>query len=125
MESFVWSGARDACLDMPTVINLGIVSVGLYGGNISRGAHKNEDGALVWLGANWVFAAILDAHGTAESTNATLELLTAHQAKLMPILTGNEPSDFRRLHAALIEILSGPEARVRTAVEKSATVAAG
>ena len=121
IEEFIWSGSQAARLDAPTVVGTGRVSVGLFGGNTQHGARKNEDGALVWQGADWVFAVVLDAHASAESNDATLELLAAHRGALLPILRGNDPADLRTLHAILLDILSGPGARARFAQVRGET----
>lgn len=113
MDSYSWSGSQHTYLDEPIIQPVGRVLVGLYGGNISHGANKNEDGALVWLGAGWVFAAVFDAHASAESTDAALELLARHRPTLLQIIANDEPSTMRHLLAALVDLFSGHEARER------------
>ena len=44
------------CLDEISVKQYGDIVLGAYGGNISAGAKKNEDGA-VWSNGEWEFAA--------------------------------------------------------------------
>lgn len=78
-------------LNGPTVRRVGRVVVGLHGGDAAHGARKNEDGALLWQGTDWVFAVVLDAHNTAESAGGMLELFTQWRARLEPICNGNRP----------------------------------
>lgn len=51
------------------------IVLGKYGGNISAGAKKNEDGALVWSNDDWEFAAILDGHNSAESVDLVIHTI--------------------------------------------------
>ena len=68
-NEFVWIGNDDKHLDAPYVTRYKDIVIGVYGGNTSAGANKNEDGALVWRSEDnsWEFSAILDAHNTAQS----------------------------------------------------------
>lgn len=113
MDSYSWSGSQRTYLDTPTILPVGRVLVGLYGGNTSHGANKNEDGALVWVGADWVFAAVFDAHASAESTDAALELLVEHKSALLPIMMDGQASSIRRLLSAVTDLFSGAEGRER------------
>lgn len=121
MDSYAWSGSQRTYLDTPTLLPIGRVSVGLYGGNSSHGASKNEDGALLWVGADWVFAAIFDAHASAESTDAALALLDDHRSTLLAIIESGDASSIPRLLAAVIDLVSGPEARERFAEARGET----
>jgi hypothetical protein len=116
MESFVWSGSVDPCLDGPRIHTAGRVAIGLCGGNAALGAKKNEDAALVWTGEDWVFAVILDAHASSESADAVLELFEAGRAELMPLMGRPGPAHVTEVQAAVTRLLLGsgePMARVR------------
>ncbi|MCA0173207.1 protein phosphatase 2C domain-containing protein [Bacillus sp. RAR_GA_16] len=73
-------------IDEPTFTQVGTVSVGRFGGNSSAGQNKNEDGCLVWTGADWEFAMILDAHKTASSAALILDEFERNQPYLTTIL---------------------------------------
>lgn len=47
-RQYSWVGSREMCLDEISIKQYGEIVIGKYGGNISAGANKNEDGALVW-----------------------------------------------------------------------------
>jgi serine/threonine protein phosphatase PrpC len=85
VNAFRWSGSEAHFIDQPFVVACGPVAIGRYGGHSAAGAHKNEDAALVWCppAGAWVFAALLDAHGSAESA----DLLLAHIAEQQPAVT--------------------------------------
>ncbi len=116
MDSYVWRGSAEPCLDRPELTAIGRVSVGRYGGNSGFGANKNEDAALVWSGADWVFAVILDAHAGPASAAAVLELFEAGRAELLALLGRPEPSPMPEVQAAVTRLLldAGPQlAQVR------------
>ncbi|MRS08539.1 hypothetical protein, partial [Bacillus anthracis] len=70
-----WVGNKKMCLDEVSVKQYGDIVLGTYGGNISAGAKKNEDGALVWSNGDWEFAAILDGHNSAESVDLVVNTI--------------------------------------------------
>lgn len=116
MEDYVWRGGNDPCLDGPRVDSAGRVTIGLCGGNAAFGAKKNEDAALVWSGASWVFAVLLDAHATSESADAVLGLFAGGRAELAELFGRPEPSHILDVQAAVSRLLlSGRErlAKVR------------
>lgn len=81
-----WVGSMYPYIDEPTFTQVGTVSVGRFGGNSSAGQNKNEDGCLVWTGADWEFAMILDAHKTASSAALILDEFERNQPYLTTIL---------------------------------------
>jgi hypothetical protein len=105
MDSYVWRGSAEPCFDRPELTAIGRVSVGCYGGNSGFGAHKNEDAALVWSGADWVFAVILDAHAGSESADAVLELFERGRAELLELLGRLEPGHMLAVQAAVTRLL--------------------
>jgi serine/threonine protein phosphatase PrpC len=116
--AFRWSGGDEPYLDLPTVNGFGSVTVGIYGGSVAAGAHKNEDAALVWTSENaaWTFAALLDAHGSSESADLVLGRVAELQDEVVALLERDElalsklsarfaqhfgDEDFRRACAAI------------------------
>lgn len=63
---FSWVGSEKNFIDEKDVQSVDRVTIGRFGGNSSAGQCKNEDGCIVWIGEDWEFAAILDAHYSAE-----------------------------------------------------------
>ncbi|MDB5535833.1 MAG: hypothetical protein JWQ65_708 [Devosia sp.] len=106
-HSLVWSGTCDPYLTGPTIERVGHVTIARHGGNADRGARKNEDGAYLLIGDDWVFVVILDAHNTGESSDALLSLLTGWQERIVEICDQGLPTDFRELEATLTELLLG------------------
>jgi serine/threonine protein phosphatase PrpC len=113
MEEFRWSGSDQTYLDEPTTVAVGRVIVGRFGGCTSVGSCKNEDGALTWVGPDWVFAAVLDAHGGSQSADLVLSLIEEQKARLMSIFGGGHAYDLRRFHDAVLDILTAGSARER------------
>jgi hypothetical protein len=101
----VWSGTHDPYLTGPVVEQVDHVSVARHGGNSGRGAHKNEDGAYLLIGDDWVFAVILDAHNTGESTEVVLALLSEWQERVVAICEQRRQTDFRQMEATIAELL--------------------
>ncbi|WP_252503806.1 protein phosphatase 2C domain-containing protein [Sporosarcina sp. Marseille-Q4943] len=60
--------------------------VGRFGGNSSAGQYKNEDGCVVWVGADWEFATILDAHYSAESAELIIRTLEEFEHELIRLI---------------------------------------
>ena len=108
--SYVWDGGTDPARDAPVVDAAGPVIIGRFGGSAAHGARKNEDAALAWAGAGWVFAAILDAHGGISSATAMLALLGAHRPAIEGLLQGEDPTALVRLRALLVEMITGAAA---------------
>ncbi len=111
MENFTelcWSGKDEAFLDKPTVTSVGEVAVGRYGGSTKAGAHKNEDGALVWYDINqsWTFAVLLDAHAGSDSAAAVLSLIEKNRQSLRQDLAMSVERAFERLQKRLVAMFS-------------------
>ncbi|RUT28019.1 protein phosphatase 2C domain-containing protein [Paenibacillus zeisoli] len=96
---YAWLGSNQPGLDEVRVTCHSNIIVGRYGGNVSSGANKNEDGLLLIQSPNhlWSFAVLLDAHHTAESAELVIETLNNHKESLVNLLdsedvfTGLEP----------------------------------
>ncbi|HEY1391456.1 MAG TPA: protein phosphatase 2C domain-containing protein [Ktedonobacterales bacterium] len=113
--AFRWVGSAEAYLDQPALAECGSIVIGRYGGRTEAGARKNEDGALVWCDAAgaWEFAALLDAHFSAESAEVILATLEAERPRLLAALAQPVASAFRALHEALLAIFSDEDFRAR------------
>ncbi len=86
---YSWVGNIEMCLGEISVKQYGDIVLGKYGGNISAGAKKNEDGVLVWSNGEWEFAAILDGHNSAESVDLVVNTIEKEYENIKVIL--NEP----------------------------------
>lgn len=87
MSSFSWVGTQHDYIDQPFVQVIGNVTVGLYGGNSSAGQYKNEDGCVVWVGEDWEFAAVLDAHYSADSAELVINTLQEFKQELSVLIS--------------------------------------
>ncbi|MCM3710151.1 protein phosphatase 2C domain-containing protein [Sporosarcina luteola] len=83
---FSWVGSEKDFIDEKNVCSIDRVAVGRFGGNSSAGQYKNEDGCIVWVGENWEFAAILDAHYSAESAELIIRTLDEFQHELIRLI---------------------------------------
>nr|WP_273853792.1 protein phosphatase 2C domain-containing protein [Pseudalkalibacillus spartinae] len=91
-------------IDEPTCTEVGAVSVGRFGGNSSAGQNKNEDGCLVWTGADWEFAIILDAHKTANSAALIIDEFERSQSYLLNILSKETAEAMEALPGAVLAL---------------------
>lgn len=73
-------------VDLKDVQSIGCMTVGRFGGNSSAGQYKNEDGCVVWVGEDWEFAAILDAHHSAESAELIIRTLEKFEHELVRLI---------------------------------------
>lgn len=105
MKQFSWLGRDSRLLDTPVVMNIGLVTVGRYGGSSAAGATKNEDGAMIWTD-DWVFAVLLDAHASSDSAAAVIRLLEKHKPEILNALTLPLQQTFRRLEEVLLGAFS-------------------
>lgn len=113
-----WSGGREPHLSGPAVSAVGPVSVGRYGGHA---ATKNEDGALVWSGSDWVFAVMLDGHAGSASVDAMLALFGEAEAKLIPLCEAANGTGLLQLQRELIGLLTDGSTNRRMAAVRGET----
>lgn len=90
--TFRWSGSDETFLDRPTITRCGPVTIGRYGGTTSSKSKKNEDAALVWAAGDgaWVFAALLDSHGSSESADLVLNKVVEIEGEVIQLLDRDE-----------------------------------
>jgi serine/threonine protein phosphatase PrpC len=110
LATFSWLGSQEPFLDRPTTTELNGVTIGRYGGCTRAGAHKNEDGALVWSDPQqgWVFATLLDAHAGSDSAAAVLTLITTIQKDLVKDLSLPPGRAFSSLQNRLVKAFGSP-----------------
>lgn len=109
MMKLAWSGGDEPYLGGPVVDAVGRINLGRYGGN----GGKNEDGALVWSGGDWVFAVILDGHAGSASVDALLSLLGDSEQQLRPLC---EAGSVLQLQRELIRLLTAENTARRMSV---------
>ena len=85
-NSFSWVGSEKDFIDQKDVQSIDRVTIGRFGGNSSAGQYKNEDGCMVWVGEDWEFAAILDAHYSAESAELVINTLIEFEQELIEMI---------------------------------------
>lgn len=103
-----WVGNKKMCLDEVSVKQYGNIVLGAYGGNISAGAKKNEDGALVWSNGDWEFAAILDGHNSAESVDLVVNTIQKEYEHIKAMLNESMDTVFRSVENHLLTIFKSP-----------------
>jgi len=69
-----WAGADETFLDDPSVVTVGRMVLGRYGGRTQAGAHKNEDAALLLQGEDWEVVVVADGHGGTDSSALAVSL---------------------------------------------------
>ncbi|WP_214716343.1 protein phosphatase 2C domain-containing protein [Exiguobacterium sp. s151] len=111
-NQFHWTGAQAHYVDQIDVMSINHVHVGRFGGNSIEGQYKNEDGCLVWTNEeqDWELAMILDAHQSADSAEALINLLNANEDSLISLL--NQPitkSYFSKIEDYILQLLQSPE----------------
>ncbi len=87
------------------------MTMGVFGGNSTGGAHNNEDGALCWSDAHhqWELAAVLDGHNGADSVRLLLDVLDSDQRTFVAILSEAVGSAIPRLHRRMLDVLSSTD----------------
>lgn len=115
IATFRWLGADAMHLDAPAISACGPVAIGCYGGATRAGADKNEDAALVWCAGDgaWEFAALVDAHYSAESAALLLEALATERDAVAEILGGSLPAFAPALQAHLVGLFASAAFRAR------------
>ena len=109
MNNFSWVGSEKDFVDERDVRWVNRVAVGRFGGNSSAGQTKNEDGCIVWQAEDWEFAAILDAHKSAESAELVIRTIEYHKGALSQILSLKGQPDFKQLEGKLLEIFQSED----------------
>ncbi|GHO68967.1 protein phosphatase [Ktedonobacter sp. SOSP1-52] len=110
VESLRWLGSEAMYLDTPNVTTCGHVTIGRYGGRTSSGAHKNEDGAFLCCAGNssWEFAALIDGHTTAQSTELLVNLFADMQETVNSLMRQPVATAFPALQQQIHQALSAP-----------------
>ncbi len=99
-----WTGFEQAYLNLPFVEKLQHLTIGRYGGNTKSGAHKNEDGLLVWSSTSWEFVTLIDAHCSCDSAELIIDTLKENEDTIKGILDMNIEILFDRIEEALLKI---------------------
>lgn len=113
--AFSWLGSDEMHLDMPAIDLCGDVVIGRYGGRVSAGANKNEDGALVWCApdGSWEFAVIIDAHYSSQSAELLLEEIEGQFKVVTEALSQPTQTAFASLHDRILSMFTSPDFLVR------------
>ena len=109
MNDFTWVGSEKDYVDERDVRWMNRVAVGRFGGNSSAGQTKNEDGCVIWQTEDWEFAAILDAHKSAESAELVIRTFEQHKEGLSGILSMEGPPKFKQLEEKLLGVFQSDE----------------
>jgi serine/threonine protein phosphatase PrpC len=104
MNKISWVGSEKDFIDERDLRWINHIVVGRFGGNSSAGQTKNEDGCIVWQTEDWEFAAILDAHKSADSAELVIRTIEHHKQDLLQILSLKGNLNFMQLEGKLLEI---------------------
>lgn len=99
-----WIGSEQAYLNLPSVEKFQHITIGRYGGNTESGAHKNEDGLLVWQSIAWEFATLIDAHSSCESAELIIATLKENENSIKEILDSKIDVLFDQIEILLLQI---------------------
>ncbi|WP_419886767.1 protein phosphatase 2C domain-containing protein [Paenibacillus sp. B-A-8] len=78
--------------------------MGRYGGNTESGAHKNEDGLLVWQSISWEFVTLIDAHSSCDSAELIIATLKEEENSIKEILDSKIDVLFDLIEILLLQI---------------------
>lgn len=103
-RQYSWVGSREMCLGEISVKQYGDIVLGKYGGNISAGAKKNEDGAFILSNGDWEFTAILDGHNSAESVELVVHTIEKEYENINTIMKEPIETVFRSVENHMLTI---------------------
>ncbi|PZE22239.1 protein phosphatase 2C domain-containing protein [Paenibacillus xerothermodurans] len=99
-----WIGSERAYLNLPSVEKLQHMTIGRYGGNTESGAHKNEDGLLVWQSISWEFVTLIDSHSSCDSTELIIATLKENENAIKEILDSKIDVLFDQIEKLLLQV---------------------
>src|SRR5690606_6276974 len=108
-HTFEWSGSEIQYIDEIKIDSCNHVLIGRYGGNSSAGAHKNEDGALVWTGPDWELSMILDGHHSSESVDLVIQTIQKEWHHISEILSKPIKHVFSLLESHLLSVFQSSD----------------
>ncbi|MCR2823536.1 protein phosphatase 2C domain-containing protein [Lederbergia panacisoli] len=108
-HTFEWSGSEIQFVDEIKIDSCNHVQIGRYGGNSKAGANKNEDGALVWTGADWELSMILDGHDSSESVDLVIRTIQDEGKSISKILDKPVENVFTILESHLLSVFQSAE----------------
>lgn len=114
-DTYGWLGANEPHFDTPVIEKCGAVTLGVYGGNTSAGAQKNEDAALAWHSERdgWTFAMVLDAHASSESANLVMDLIQSEEANLVQLLSEPVGQAFTKVEQRILECFQSADFKLK------------
>jgi hypothetical protein len=119
LHTFRWLGSESAHFNIPAVSANGPMAIGRFGGLSSAGANRNEDAALAWCSTEsvdfggWEFAALMDAHGSAQSAALVMDTLEQRRPTLAANLDLPASQAFPALHSELLAMFNAQTFRAR------------
>jgi hypothetical protein len=110
-QEFNWVGNQESFVDQPSIIQLGNIVIGRYGGNSSAGQYKNEDGCFILADheQDWEFVILLDAHNSSESANLVVDAFSKKSAAIRNALSLSINEAFRSLESITLELFQSQE----------------
>jgi hypothetical protein len=110
-QDFNWVGNEESFVDQPSIVELGNICIGRYGGNSSAGQYKNEDGCFILTDPehDWEFVSLLDAHTSAESAELIVEAFRNLKGKIREFLSLSINEAFRSLERFTLNLFQSKE----------------
>lgn len=108
---FSWVGNQESLVDQPSIIELGNIVIGRYGGNSRAGQYKNEDGCFVMSDPqqDWEFVILLDAHNSAESAELIVEAFSQKKDDVRNALSLSTKRAFQNLELLTLNLFQSKE----------------
>ncbi|PAD34627.1 protein phosphatase 2C domain-containing protein [Terribacillus saccharophilus] len=106
MQTFSWTGDQHTFLDEPDVKQIESLVLGRLGGMTQAGQTKNEDGVVLFIGENWEFILLMDAHHSADSARLVAETFLQVEPELRKAC--DAASAFGQVPAFVTDQLSQP-----------------
>lgn len=108
---FNWVGNRESFVDEPSIIELGNMIIGRYGGNSSAGQYKNEDGCFVMSNPeqDWEFVILLDAHNSSESAELIVEAFSQIKGDVQVALSLSTNEAFQNLQHITLNLFQSED----------------
>ncbi len=115
LYTYRWLGKQQPYLGNPHLAICGSMIVGRYGGHPDSGAHKNEDGLLLWQSSadNWEMALLVDAHHSSQSAELILRTIQLEEAAVQHLMRREAGRALPAIQNHMVARLQSPAFRAR------------
>ncbi|CAM3581613.1 protein phosphatase 2C domain-containing protein [Cytobacillus oceanisediminis] len=107
-HEYSWVGSKEPFLDEISILHIGRMVLGRFGGNTSAGQYKNEDGCLLWASEyhDWEFVVLLDAHTTAQSAELVIETIQSLKNEIKGFMSFSAGEAFDKIGKLLLAVFN-------------------